>query len=229
MCSSDLDYGWLVRCRNCPGCLRARRFQWSLRAEWEIVTSTRTWFFTGTFANQYHDREIVGEAMTRFLKRLRKRAVKNGGNFRYLVCPERHKSGAWHYHGLFHDDYQVLSYRDIKRSWTDGFSYPKLVDTTPARAAQYVTKYATKDLLEEDGGGKRVRIRASRDPKYGAPVIIEDLELVQEIMNARGDERLDEVWIKNLKMMLARDRTTMWSKSPEQNLKRILMQTRMRS
>ncbi len=202
---TDKDYGYLVRCRNCPSCLRARRYQWSLRAEWEMFTHYRTWFFTGTFRNQSKDFEEVSEGVTLFLKRLRKRAYAKDVNFRYLIMPERHKSGAWHYHALFHEHGEKVTERDIRLSWQHGYCWPKLVKDRPLRAANYITKYATKDLLDDESL-RRPRIRASIQPKYGGPVIMSDLEDVQKIMQAREVERLNETWEKNIKEIMREHR-----------------------
>jgi hypothetical protein len=216
------DYGLLVRCRNCPACLRSRRYQWALRAEWEIVNHYKTWFFTGTFASQTHCLDEASQEATKFLKRLRDRALRGPRPvpLRYLLVPERHKSGAWHFHALIHENADNLKSADIRSSWKAGFSYPKLMYGDPIRAAQYLTKYTTKDLLEDEG--KRPRIRASRNPKYGGPVIMSDLEDVQKIMQQRRNKRLDEVWKSNLKDLMnatKEHRTT----DPEQHLKRILL------
>jgi len=104
---------------------------------------------------------------------------------------------------MFHHSGNVV-WRDFKK-WDEGYWVAKGVSGTGIKAAQYVTKYATKDLLEEDGT-RRPRIRASRNPTYGGPMVIRDLDLVQEIMRKRDDERLDEVWTKNLKMILREKR-----------------------
>jgi hypothetical protein len=159
-----------------------------------------TWFFTGTFREQWNDIESAQHCVTDFLKRLRYYCGKKEGKLRYLMLPERHKSGAWHYHGLIHHEGKV-AYRDIGKAWQDGFWTAKVVQGTGLKAARYVTKYATKDLLEEDDR-KRCRVRASRNPTYGGPMVIRDLELVQEIMQERKVEAKDETWRKNLLMLI---------------------------
>ena len=61
---TDKDHELSVRCRSCPGCLRSRRFLWQMRAEAEMLFHQRTFFFTGTFAKQTNDIEVVKRATT---------------------------------------------------------------------------------------------------------------------------------------------------------------------
>lgn len=193
----DVDHEWHVRCRNCPGCVRARRFQWQMRAEAETMESQRiggrTWLFTGTFAAQHHDLDPVKTELTLFLKRARERSRERESPFRYLVCMERHKSGALHAHALVHCGNSLRS-RDVRSAWCAGFSDARLCDY---RGAGYVTKYVTKDL-GDDGTLKRPRIRASRG--YGAWVVERDAEVVAQLLAERPEEDLTEVWRKNLMM-----------------------------
>lgn len=195
----DVDH--TVRCRNCPSCLRARRFQWGVRGQYECMVADRTWFFTGTFAAQTHNYVESKEEVQRFLKRLRDRTRRRDGtSIRYLMLPELHKSGAIHYHGLIHTSVRCTE-RMVTAAWQAGYCWPSLVRSDQA-APIYVTKYATKDMLGadlgEDGRSRRPRILASRKPTYGDPVIIRDEKLVQELARANAKE-LHEIWQQNLK------------------------------
>lgn len=176
-----------------------------MRAEFEVLMARHSYFFTGTFRNQSHDLDEVAECATRWLKRMRKRITDrcadregfDGTTFRYLLLPERHKSGAWHYHALVHHSGNV-AHSDFG-TWTDGFFNVRPIAGSGLREARYITKYTTKDLLEEDGA--RPRIRASRNPTYGGPVVIRDLDLVQMIQLQRDTEGRNDTWMKNLKML----------------------------
>lgn len=190
----DLEYH--VRCRNCPGCLRARQYLWQLRAEAEWVVAPRTLMFTGTFAHQSHDIEDCKVGVTKWLKRCRYHVSKGGHAFRYLVIPERHKSGAWHVHALLHTD-EDLRYRRFRESWDDGWSYLRPADLG---SASYVTKYVSK-TLDDGNEAVRPRIRASRSPTYGAWVMERDAEKVQELLRAnRKDEH--HIWLSNLRAIM---------------------------
>lgn len=191
----DMEYH--VRCRRCPGCLRARQYLWQLRAEAEWVLAPRTVMFTGTFARQSHDIEVCKEAVTRWLKRCRYHLTQKGGHeFRYLVVPERHKSGAWHVHSLMHSDTD-LRYRTYRECWDDGFSYARVGDQN---SASYVTKYVSKTLSE---GNEAVypRIRASRSPTYGAWVMERDAEKVKELLKANKRNE-HQIWLSNLRQIM---------------------------
>lgn len=201
--ADHVDQERAVRCRGCPSCLRARQYQWAIRAQWEILMHQRTWMFTGTWAEQTWDHHEAKEEVQRFVKRLRKRISNTPGAspIRYLLLPELHKSGAIHYHGLLHHD-RGVTHRMVTDSWTAGFSYSSLVKKGQG-AAWYVTKYATKELVggdtDECGRSRRPRILASRSPTYGGPVIVRDLETVQELVAAQAEtEGIQETWRKNL-------------------------------
>jgi site-specific recombinase len=206
-----------VRCRRCPSCLRARQYLWALRAEAEVLLHRKTLFFTGTFAQQTKDLEVINDECTKWLKRVRRRCDRRGTKLRYLLVPERHKSGNWHVHALLHSN-EALTTRMAKEGWNAGFTVCKVADRGSAR---YVTKYVAKDLLE-DQNRKVPRIRASRAPTYGGWVMVRDKELVEEMLRKRGDEGIQETWTKNLKMLIQEmDRTT----SPERILQYQMMAT----
>lgn len=76
-----------------------------------------------------------------------------------LIVPERHKSGAFHFHGLIHGDIKCLlqySGHCIKGSmiynfvkgWKYGFSNVTKVQNTLA-VEKYICKYTTKELLND--------------------------------------------------------------------------------
>lgn len=183
-----------VRCRRCPGCFRARRYLWALRAQLETLGAQKTILFTGTFAAQPHDRQVAADEVTRYLKRLRKGL---DAQVRYLVCFERHKSGAWHVHMLLHtNDARDLTTRRTRRPWTAGFSDAKVADL---KAAGYVTKYVTKDLVDESTD-RVPRIRASRDPRYGDAVMVHEEAIVQQLQQ-RPEIPTTDLWATNIRML----------------------------
>jgi len=188
----DVQLG--VRCRRCPGCLRARRFLWKLRAQAEMFQAAQTYLFTGTYRAQYVDLAPVNESITLWLKRLRERV--DYGSLRYLVATERHKSGAWHMHALLHDvgSGTVDLGRLAETVWRDGFTNSKPCDI---RGAGYVTKYVSKDLESSGNAARRPRMRASRSPRYGEVVMEQSEAIVRELQKRRID--LGETWTINLK------------------------------
>ncbi len=191
----DVVYG--VRCRRCPGCLRARRFLWKLRAQAEMFEAAQTYLFTGTYRAQYLDLAPVNESITLWLKRLRERVDR--GSLRYLVATERHKSGAWHMHALLHDvgSGSIDLGRLSEAVWRDGFTKCKPCDI---RGAGYVTKYVSKDLESTGDNARRPRMRASRNPRYGAVVMEQSEAIVRELQSRRID--VGQTWTINLREAL---------------------------
>lgn len=171
-----------VRCRKCPECLRHRGRLWAARAHDEVLASRRTWFATLTLApdralqaryaalarisdasGRYGSEadlfqamaKFVGPELTRWLKRIRK---NSGASLRYLLVCEAHKSGVPHWHALIHEySDQLVTKRQLEKSWSYGFSKFKLIDGDEERAAWYVCKYLAKSAL--------TRVRASKN--YG--------------------------------------------------------------
>lgn len=186
-----------VRCRRCPGCLRARRFLWKLRAQAEMFSAHQTYLFTGTYRAQYLELEPVNESITLWLKRLRERVDR--GSVRYLVATERHKSGAWHMHALLHDvgSGGVDLGRMAETVWRDGFTKCKPCDI---RGAGYVTKYVSKDLESTGDAARRPRMRASRSPRYGAVVMEQSEAIVRELQKRSVD--VSATWTYNLREIL---------------------------
>lgn len=172
-----------TRCRRCKRCLHHRAALWRSRVLAETRDAPRTWFGTLTLrpGRQYYywaaarvsaakegidfdalsdiqqfirrDR-LISPEITKAIKRLRK---NTGIPFKYIIVAEAHKSGAPHYHLLFHErsvDKQ-LRYADLKTMWPLGFSQFKLVGE--AQQASYLCKYLSKSML--------ARVRASL--RYG--------------------------------------------------------------
>lgn len=173
-----------VRCRKCPECLRHRARLWTARAIDETKVSRRTWFGTLTLAPdrqtwaRYSAQttmerggwpleelteervfrksvDLIGQEITRFLKRLRKRTP-----FRYLLVTEQHKSGLPHFHCLVHEYEGALTKRDLEAQWRYGFSHWRLLEPGEEGKCGYVAKYLAKSAL--------TRVRASEDYGQGA-------------------------------------------------------------
>lgn len=141
---------------------RKRIFEIAACNPWE-------WFFTGTLDGEKCDRTDLNKtfkALSQFIRDFRK---KTGYDVKYLIVPEQHKNGAWHFHGLFHGLPESQMYKfctsdkiplRIKRTiqngtdvWTwkdyaDKFGYSTVTKVRSENAvACYVTKYITKDMI----------------------------------------------------------------------------------
>ena len=122
------------------------------------------WFLTFTFNKEKVDRysyAICSQKLSQWLDYLRRR----NPNMKYLVVPEQHKDGAWHFHGLFSNVNDVEFQTSGK--YTDkgqeifnvgkyklGFTEAIKLDGSFA-VVSYICKYITKKLCEETKGKKR--------------------------------------------------------------------------
>lgn len=126
--------------------------------EWE-------YFITLTFSpdkvNRY-DYSVCSAKLSQWLKDIKKRV---NHDFRYLVVPERHKDGAFHFHGLIAncDGLRIVPSGHFDRSgktiynigsYSLGFTTATSVDNQQA-VNKYITKYVTKDLCEATKGKKK--------------------------------------------------------------------------
>lgn len=192
-----------TRCRSCGPCLRFRGRLWWRRARAEVAMSSRTWFGTLTLdpwehfqcelrarehvrnadavewsslppGEQFLERhKIIGEELTRYLKRLRK---ARNTSFRYLLVAEVHEGkrgsglniGLPHYHMLLHEQLlrPPMTWATLDDQWKLGFTTWKLVDSP--KMVGYVTKYVAKSAL--------ARVRASG--RYGQGLIRKDEETI---------------------------------------------------
>jgi len=194
-----VDKGKLVRCRGCLSCSRSYRGYWTLRCQAEMLDHEENIFFTGTYAKQTDDLEQVRTDLKKFLYRVRsKHKYDNRCKVRYMVVTERHKSGNFHVHGVFHGDW-TMDCDVIERCWGLGRVWADYCDLG---AAGYVSKYIGKDLAHE---GKKPRMMASRFPTYGERVVNRDEEVVKELMRLRITDDVEAVWAKNMRMMLIED------------------------
>ena len=121
------------------------------------------WFVTFTFDGNMIDRydySAVSKALSTWLSNVRRKCP----DLRYLVVPELHKDGAYHFHGLLANcDGLGLVYSGVIQnkkkvynisSFRLGFTNVQEVTDTN-RVSVYVTKYITKDLCELTPGKKR--------------------------------------------------------------------------
>lgn len=157
-----------------------------------MLQAPETVMMTLTFREQYREREIAERATTKYLYRLRENLPYR---IRYLACFEKTKAGAWHVHMLIHGP-KNMHRNTLRACWKDGYSWATVADM---RAAGYVTKYVTKDMT--DGDGRRPRVRASRDPRYGDAVMCHEKDVVQALC-AAASRNPSHDWTINAKGIL---------------------------
>lgn len=142
-----------------------------------ILCNWFTHFCTFTFASDKVNRQDFGACRSKLTKFFNNYRSRLSPDFRYLVVPERHKDGAWHFHGVVRgirpkdlfvpdsilkrvgDDLILVPNTPKYASWGQyerslGFFNISRIRCIPA-CAVYVTKYITKDL-DSLAAGSRV-------------------------------------------------------------------------
>lgn len=108
------------------------------------------YFFTLTFSPDY-DRYDLYQCLNKFRSHLRAMRDYCGLTIKYLIVPEQHKDGAWHFHGFFSDGienflyYNNFGYLSIKNMDNLGFVNINVI-RDKLRVSSYVTKYVVKNL-----------------------------------------------------------------------------------
>lgn len=95
--------------------------------------------------------------MSTWLHHQKDRSREKGKDFKYLIVPEKHKSGRWHFHALISGYTSALkrskcvtsSFRPVYNitSFTGGFTTAVYIDEKEG-VANYVSKYITKDFIK---------------------------------------------------------------------------------
>ena len=96
--------------------------------------------------------------MSMWLHHQRDNAREKGIEFKYLIIPEQHKSGRWHFHALISGYVGTLkpsnTFTASKRpifnitSFRSGFTTAVPIDSSEG-VSSYVTKYITKDFIKK--------------------------------------------------------------------------------
>lgn len=122
------------------------------------------WFFTLTFNPEKvdsFDYSITSKKLSNWLMNMRKKCP----DMKYLVVPELHESGRWHFHGLFANVENMKFVDSEKRdkkgriiynvdSYRLGFSTATQIEDLQ-KACNYIAKYITFDLCSLTKGKKR--------------------------------------------------------------------------
>lgn len=105
------------------------------------------YFATFTFASDRYDYESCKRRLQYFLNNFSKRKT----HIEYLVIPEQHKDGAWHFHSLIQGDLSEFltkgwnKGRFVLPDYSHGINEFEVVRDTQ-RVSMYITKYITKEL-----------------------------------------------------------------------------------
>ena len=139
---------------------RSRIYEIAMCNEWSH-------FITGTLDGSKYDRYNLSafqKDLTIFIRNQRKDA--KAPNLKYLIIPEQHKDGAWHFHGLLNGlNPSMLSefgpdvpkkirsqYRNY-RAYSKKFGFCSVGEIKNQEAvAAYITKYISKDMAKTNIG-----------------------------------------------------------------------------
>ena len=117
-------------------------------------------FCTFTFDPEKVDSFVFSKCwhvMSTWLHHQRDNSREKGIEFKYLIIPEQHKSGRWHFHALISGYTSTL--KDTKlvteglrpiyniTSFRSGFTTAVAIDSKQG-VSNYVTKYITKDFIK---------------------------------------------------------------------------------
>ena len=160
-----------------------------------VLANNFTHFATFTFSpkkvENRHDFKELSQKLMKWLNTEQRNHERNHGvKFKYLIVPERHKDGAWHFHALL-EGYQnacadfyssknpFITVKELKKS--KRFAFRQYLtrytlgrsEIAPIRdktkMANYIKKYITKELITEPNAK---RFWASRN--LNRPEIIEN-------------------------------------------------------
>mgnify|MGYP003290850759 CR=1 FL=1 len=122
------------------------------------------WFVTFTFSSEKTDRYNYDEC-SRLVRRWLNNQRRNAPDLQYLIVPEQHKDGAWHFHGLLANTGKMKFSDSGKKDkkgkkiynmskWSNGFTTATAISDV-YKVSKYVGKYITKELCEMTKGKQR--------------------------------------------------------------------------
>ena len=121
------------------------------------------WFLTITFCKEKVNRYDYEEC-SRLLRSWLHNQRRNAPDLQYLIVPEQHKDGAWHFHGLLANTGKIKFVDSGKKKkgkkiynmskWANGFTEASKVVSFHA-VSKYISKYITKSLCEMTKGKQR--------------------------------------------------------------------------
>jgi len=141
--------------------------------------NTWEWFITFTLSADVVDRynfDECSKSVRTWINNVKKRYAPE---LKYLLVPERHADGAWHFHGLMSNMGEITIEKaknnkkdspyygsDMRTSYPDGdliynignykIGFNTVTEIKDAqRASNYIAKYVTKSLIEATRGKKR--------------------------------------------------------------------------
>lgn len=122
------------------------------------------YFATITVNSDFGDRFHLDEVQNLLKKQIRNIRLKNP-NFKYLFITEKHKNGAFHFHGLVKNcEFYINKNGYLSNEYFDrvGFnSFLKIDDRKDSysKVCNYIAKYITKDCVKNSAGSTYISSR----------------------------------------------------------------------
>lgn len=175
----DLDRDVQRALENSLKRAKAKIYDYARANSWE-------WFVTLTFDPEKVDRYDYAGCTKKLSKWLNNMRSDAGAGFKYIVVPERHKDGAFHFHGLFAGcgALQIVDSGHVTKSgqkvynigrYRLGWTTATKVENNEA-VTKYITKYTTKDLMQHTKGKKKYWASRNLDLPFEDVFILEEAE-----------------------------------------------------
>lgn len=154
---------------------KSKLYEYSRSYQWE-------WFVTWTFSNKYVDRFSYDECSSKIRKWLNNQ-TRASPQLKYLVVPEKHKNGAWHFHGLVSNAIGMEIVDSGHKVGEDkiynikGFKYGFTTATKVKdvyRVSLYIGKYITKSLIDQTKGKQRYFVSKNLPKPLETRIMVND-------------------------------------------------------
>ena len=160
---------------------RAQRARQKVRRYANANFSKDSKFITLTFKDNVTDLKAANLAFTEAVKRFNRYF---GYRIQYIAVPEFQKRGAVHYHMLLNVPY--IPHDKLAELWGHGFVKVNRIDNVDNIGA-YITKYMTKDNMDERLNGVKCYFRSYNLKK---PEQTTNEELIDEVLSTCDVERV---------------------------------------
>ncbi len=165
-------------------------YEYSRCAKWE-------YFVTITFNQEKVDRYDFSVCSSKVRRWLNNQQQRYSPDLKYLVVPEQHNDGAWHFHGLLADvGSMIFTDSGVKTcnndivynmsKWKFGFTSATAVNDT-GKVSKYISKYVTKSLCDCTFGKRRYFVSSNITSPAVSTFFIDKHENVHDFVEKLGN------------------------------------------
>lgn len=167
------------------------RYRSAVRSKNMVYTYARCynweWFITLTISPDSMDRFYYKLCSEKIRKWLNNQKNRFAPDLKYLIVPEQHKNGAWHFHGLLSDT-GLMKFVDSGHKvgkdtvynldkYKYGFTTATKVKDT-SRVSKYIGKYITKEMCNNAKGSMRYFVSRNIPMPTEKTVVVESGEII---------------------------------------------------